>query len=317
MSEGENPPPVLPSLQPQTDSAQADAKPFSIRSHHLLYLVLLVFEEPLAHRQYVSAWRQKNISGNWPFPEKYLQMCVERGIKDVLPPFEPQKTSLAEPFIVSSNLMHSQNGNNSKDAEFCKTEEQQNALIKEHHPQNIKNECNLFSHGEGDKDTTNQSQDYFPSSHEEGNQPHYGNVSVNLSQSQSVDTLPSPPIHAHKSSPTLEVYKNKAKKEKRKRGRRKCKKRTMEDILAEAKHCTIEESYRKFCYNETVAESKGSQQMVPLENVPHDHQMGEDSSRKGGSEIHQGANNADMTGKGPLLIKFKLNGCNVNRNNGT
>ncbi|KAJ1385809.1 hypothetical protein SESBI_41318 [Sesbania bispinosa] len=300
MSEEENPPPVLPSLQPQTDSAEAEAKPFSIR-------------------QYVSAWRQKNISGNWPFPEKYLQMCLERGIKDVLPPFEPQKTSLSEPFIESSNLKHSQNDSSSKEAEFCKTEEQQNVLIMKHPPQNIKNECNLFSHGEGDKDT-NQSQDYFPSSHEEGNQPNYGNVSVNLSQSQSIDALPSP-IHAHKSSPTLVVYKNKAKKEKRKRGRRRCKKRTMEDILAEAKHCTIEESYRKFCYNEsTVAESKGSQQMVPLENVsnyPHDHQMGEDSSRKGGSEVQQGANNADMTGKGPLLLKFKLNGCNVNRNSGT
>ncbi|KAI3946576.1 hypothetical protein MKX01_014434 [Papaver californicum] len=45
--------------------------------------------EPLfSIRDYVLAARDKNITCNWPFPEKYLQTCMIRGVSKVLPPFD-------------------------------------------------------------------------------------------------------------------------------------------------------------------------------------------------------------------------------------
>ncbi|KAK8709505.1 hypothetical protein V6N13_060520 [Hibiscus sabdariffa] len=50
--------------------AEADSKPFSIR-------------------QFVADTRRKAIILCWPFPKKYLQICLKYGISNVLPPFEP------------------------------------------------------------------------------------------------------------------------------------------------------------------------------------------------------------------------------------
>ncbi|RZC63415.1 hypothetical protein C5167_025170 [Papaver somniferum] len=43
-------------------------------------------------RDYVLAARDKNISRNWPFPEKYLQTCMIHGVSKVLPPFDSHKS---------------------------------------------------------------------------------------------------------------------------------------------------------------------------------------------------------------------------------
>ncbi|KAI3898386.1 hypothetical protein MKW92_020330 [Papaver armeniacum] len=49
--------------------------------------------EPLfSIRDYVLAARDKNISRNWPFPEKYLQTCMIHGVSKVLPPFDSHKS---------------------------------------------------------------------------------------------------------------------------------------------------------------------------------------------------------------------------------
>ncbi|KAI3890246.1 hypothetical protein MKX03_021250 [Papaver bracteatum] len=49
--------------------------------------------EPLfSIRDYVLAARDKNISRNWPFPEKYLQTCMIYGVSKVLPPFDSHKS---------------------------------------------------------------------------------------------------------------------------------------------------------------------------------------------------------------------------------
>ncbi|XP_010928901.1 uncharacterized protein [Elaeis guineensis] len=40
-------------------------------------------------RDYVSNSRSKDVTKNWPFPLKLLQLCLEYGVSDVLPPFEP------------------------------------------------------------------------------------------------------------------------------------------------------------------------------------------------------------------------------------
>ncbi|CAN6450555.1 unnamed protein product [Victoria cruziana] len=43
-------------------------------------------------RDYVCRARKKDISQNWPFSHPYLQVCLDHGVKDVLPPFEPPDT---------------------------------------------------------------------------------------------------------------------------------------------------------------------------------------------------------------------------------
>lgn len=40
-------------------------------------------------RDFVFAARNKDISLNWPFSQKNLQLCLKHGVKDVLPPFQP------------------------------------------------------------------------------------------------------------------------------------------------------------------------------------------------------------------------------------
>ncbi|XP_073058840.1 uncharacterized protein [Primulina eburnea] len=39
-------------------------------------------------RDYVSSARGKDIRNNWPFSQKNLQLCLEHGVTDVLPPFQ-------------------------------------------------------------------------------------------------------------------------------------------------------------------------------------------------------------------------------------
>ncbi|TKY50602.1 hypothetical protein E2542_SST22106 [Spatholobus suberectus] len=245
--------------------------------------------KPFSIRQYVLASRHRSILRNWPFHEKHLQLCLKHGLKEVLPPFRRQ-ILVAEPLKGCSNLMHSQNDNN-KEADFCKAEVPH--LIDDQ-PPNIKNE--------GGYKVTNH-----PSSYEERNQHNCSNISANLSQPADTSTLQSS-THVHKSLPSF-----KAVKDKRRRRRGRCKKRSMVDILAVARHSTLEEIHRmnKFCYAETVIE--GCQQTVPYKNFSKSELAGEDSYRKAGSENH-GVANVDMAAKGPLLLKFKLNGCNVNRN---
>lgn len=40
-------------------------------------------------RDFVFAARNRDISLNWPFSQKNLQLCLKHGVKDVLPPFQP------------------------------------------------------------------------------------------------------------------------------------------------------------------------------------------------------------------------------------
>ncbi|RDX88063.1 hypothetical protein CR513_30394, partial [Mucuna pruriens] len=227
--------------------------------------------KPFSLREYVVACRQRSILGNWPFYEKHLQLCLKHGIKEVLPPMRCQKQLKG-----CSNLMHSQN-DNTKEADSCKAEVPH--VIDEH--SQIKNEC--------DYKVTNHL-----SSHEEGNQHNCGTISANLSQPADTCTLPTS-THVHKTV-----------RDKRRRRKGRCKKRFMVDILAVARHSTLEEIHRmnKFYYAETVIE--GCHQTVPCENIS----KYDDSFRKDGSE-DQGVANDDMAVKGPLLLKFKLNGCNL------
>ncbi|BAT93567.1 uncharacterized protein HKW66_Vig0199560 [Vigna angularis] len=244
--------------------------------------------KPFSLRQYVLASRHRNFFQNWPFHEKFLQLCLKHGLeeKEVLPPFGSQ-TSLTEPLKDSPNLMHSSSddndNNDEKEADSCKAE-------YDYHPQTTKNDC-----------------DYKV---KEGNQQNC-NISANLSQSAYTCNLPSS-THAHKISPLMPPPSKKV-KDKCRRHKGRCKKRSMVDILAVARHTTLEEIHRmnKFYYPETVIEEY--QQTVPYGNISMPELGSDGSCRKGWREdAYDGLANVDMAPKGPLLLKFKLNGCNVN-----
>ncbi|MED6184966.1 hypothetical protein PIB30_052504 [Stylosanthes scabra] len=292
-SHKKNPPAVSKSLQQEMGSektnAEADAKPFSIR-------------------QYALAWRNRSIFHSWPFPEKYLHMCLSRGIRDVLPPLFASQTCCEEDEsslkgCCSKNLI-SYHGNNSNDdsndgvdGEFCKT----------HSHSNIKNN-NEYGTSFHDDDDDNQ--------HKNCIVPFNNNVAEEDDDEEVLDIQPisSSIVDVHKtsSSPTmLASLSNKGVKDKRRRRRGRCKKRSMADILADARYCTVEEIYsmNKFYYAAAAIEgSHQQQQMGPYS---------ENDKVKNGSEDdyddEEGNNNNDLSGKGTLLLKFKLNACNVNR----
>ncbi|ESW21698.1 hypothetical protein PHAVU_005G092100 [Phaseolus vulgaris] len=75
--------------------------------------------KPFSIKQYVLGCGHTNISQNWPFEEKHLQLCLKNGLKleELLPPLEPGKTS---------------NDDNKKETDSCNVEV----------PQGIDDECN-------------------------------------------------------------------------------------------------------------------------------------------------------------------------------
>eukprot|EP01018_Ginkgo_biloba_P025413 Gb_12112 [translate_table: standard] len=61
----------------------------SWNQHHLNVQHTIIKKSSNFLREYVFAFRAKNIGKNWPFSQKYLQICLENGREPLLPPFEP------------------------------------------------------------------------------------------------------------------------------------------------------------------------------------------------------------------------------------
>ncbi|KAI4344861.1 hypothetical protein L6164_012048 [Bauhinia variegata] len=270
-SQEENPSTVWHSLQQQMGSKEensaADVKPFSIR-------------------QYVLASRQRNLLNSWPFPEKYLHLCLNHGLKDVLPPME-LLTTLAESLKSSSNLNCPQDDNHRKI--------QEPDLI-EHEQQNVKTEFDLFSRDEKSKATGQK----IPISHEDGRH-HVCNFSNMISPEEDIFTKPSSG-YVHKKSLTMTNSSKTTKhKWRRRKGRHCTKKKSMAEILAAAKYCTVEDlqMINKFCYIES--EIEGCHQMGPLEYNSRSEITDEGSNRKAESDEHEVAN-VDMNWK---LSRYK------------
>jgi len=133
-------------------------------------------------------------------------------------------------------LQHSRNDHDTKDlTEFFKTKLVQQHVIKQNQ-HNIKNECDLLSHGgEGSYKSVTKESNYCSD---------YAKLSGSADQTF---TLPSSSIHSRKRLPSL--VSSKAMKDKCRKRKGRCKKRSMVDILAVARHCTLEEIHRinKFC----------------------------------------------------------------------
>ncbi|XP_021740771.1 uncharacterized protein LOC110707051 [Chenopodium quinoa] len=64
-------------------------------------------------RDFVFSARNRDISLNWPFSQKNLQLCLKHGVKDVLPPFQPtdplRDTSMNN--CSAEKILHSEESN--------------------------------------------------------------------------------------------------------------------------------------------------------------------------------------------------------------
>lgn len=58
-------------------------------------------------RDYALASRSKGVKKSWPFHPTSLQLCLKRGVKDPLPPFQPPDLIPSPPFDSVTNIEHS------------------------------------------------------------------------------------------------------------------------------------------------------------------------------------------------------------------
>ncbi|KAK8709502.1 hypothetical protein V6N13_060517 [Hibiscus sabdariffa] len=179
--------------------AEADSKPFSIR-------------------QFVADTRRKDIIHCWPFPKKYLQICLKYGISNVLPPFEP----CINP---TTQAMNENVGWTCSDQQHKDHVPFENKVVLQE--KLIKDECNCYYDemlsSKAPCHESNLSFDYTSS------------VTVPLNRESS--SIQGSHLDVHLRINTLPSKRTIHKQRKRK-GRRK--KLLMSDILARAKPCTLE-----------------------------------------------------------------------------
>ncbi|KAI9114884.1 hypothetical protein K1719_013897 [Acacia pycnantha] len=192
-------------------------------------------------RQYVLACRQKGLVQSWPFPEKYLKMCLDRGLRNVLPPFglsrSNKNNSVSESSSLNNNGIIRPNLNDPCDDEDYDDHQNVGFLKSElpHHHQVLleqKKEQNIVSLSDS------------------------GLLSNNEHRSKAIqeDGMISPADWVNQGSQIIGKCSSKSSgKLDRRRRTGRCKKRSMADILAEAKHCTLEEINRinQFSYAAT------------------------------------------------------------------
>nr|GME16785.1 uncharacterized protein LOC109178111 [Ipomoea batatas]GME21562.1 uncharacterized protein LOC109178111 [Ipomoea batatas] len=74
-------------------------------------------------RDYVFGSRSKNIKTNWPFSQKCLQLCLDHGVKEFLPPFQSfdnlRNQPVKKPVVENTSVVDKQNIIVS-DGDFCR-----------------------------------------------------------------------------------------------------------------------------------------------------------------------------------------------------
>ncbi|XVE81181.1 hypothetical protein DITRI_Ditri15bG0042200 [Diplodiscus trichospermus] len=236
---------------------------------------------PFSIRQFVVASRRKDIFHCWPFPQKYLQICLKHGIDNVLPPFEPcnpavQTTTTcsqqdkenvsfenkARDIIVQEKLIEDQ-CNSDYDEVISK------APCHDCREIHLDNSCKH-------KDESNFSSDYTSN---------YVRVQINQKSSSH--------LYVHQRINTVSPKKLRHKKRKHK-GRQK--KRSMVDILANATPCSLDDLYRRcnlINLSDDVDEST-SRLMAHVEDINDDDEASHDNlSNK----------------KSTRVLKIKFDGC--------
>ncbi|CAO2833685.1 unnamed protein product [Amaranthus hypochondriacus] len=86
-------------------------------------------------RDFVFAARNKDISLNWPFSQKNLQLCLKHGVKDVLPPFQPidsLRDSSTERCL-AKKILHSEESNHDEKPSFVKKNNGSGTMLEVDH----------------------------------------------------------------------------------------------------------------------------------------------------------------------------------------
>ncbi|KAK6255302.1 hypothetical protein QQP08_012213 [Theobroma cacao] len=192
---------------------------------------------PFSIRQFVEATRRKDVFLCWPFQQKHLHICLKYGISNVLPPFEPCNPAIRTT-EETVGLMCSQQ--NEENVSF--ENKVRDVIVQE---QLIKDECNSFydevllkapchdflkSHLDDSskhKDESNLSFDYT------------SNVIAPLNRQSS--SIEGSDLNVHPRTNTLS---SKRLRHKQRKYKWRQKKRSMLDILAKAKPCTLEDLYK-------------------------------------------------------------------------
>ncbi|XP_019183187.1 PREDICTED: uncharacterized protein LOC109178111 [Ipomoea nil] len=60
-------------------------------------------------RDYVFGSRSKNIKTNWPFSQKCFQLCLDHGVKELLPPFQSVDNLRNQPVVENTSVVDKQN----------------------------------------------------------------------------------------------------------------------------------------------------------------------------------------------------------------
>ncbi|EXB96879.1 hypothetical protein L484_016653 [Morus notabilis] len=264
-------------------------------------------------RQYVLAYRQKDVFHNWPFPEKYLQMCLIHGISDVLPPFQPHHLAIES---IRGGLRHLNCSRQSKKSiaspvhRIHQTTIDQEAISKE--------ECNLSKNDEtvsnicGDvKDDRHLSLSSNTCEHEDNDNPLSSDVtsSIIVSENQPSADMSGFLLRDHRCNETMNLTKRLGLKRRRHKGKHK--KKSVVDILSVAKPCTYEDRLKM---NELYSGlSKPHEHMVEEIEEVTDVEKSELTEDCLNNKLHTGNCEGDidtLNGKG-WVVKFKYSGCSL------
>lgn len=287
--------------------------------------------KPFSLRQYVHATRERDISLNWPFPERYLKTCLKYGIINVLPPLESHDPTKDQSLRNDVGLSCSQEEkatdvsvqNNvtsiNKDLSCSQVEEgnvvsTQNTVMNTSEDKINKASCNLYF----DESVAGVSREVCQSL---SNSRFKGGEDNQLSPDtvlepvvvgiQSSTTAPS--LHSQDGHSTEALTSPKMFRHKQRKRKRKLKKRSMVEICAVAKHRTLEDlekSYRLGCDSVTPQEIFGE------ENVQMTHvdygckpELTEDCSEKKYQSNHDAAADEMLSSKRKREVKFKFSRC--------
>ncbi|XVE81183.1 hypothetical protein DITRI_Ditri15bG0042400 [Diplodiscus trichospermus] len=225
----------------------------------LLYNLLLF-------RKFVVASRRKDIFHCWPFPQKYLQICLKHGISNVLPPFEP-----CNPAVQTTTTCSQQDKENVSFENKVRDIIVQEKLIEDqcyscYDEVLSKAPCHdclnsLLDNSCKHKVGSNLSSDYT------------SNVTLQVNQQSS--SVQGSHLDVHQRVNAISPKRLRCKKRKHK-GRQK--KRSVADILANAKTCTLDGLYRR-CNSINLSNDvdESSRLIAFVEDIKDDDEAGDDN----------------------------------------
>ncbi|PPR85051.1 hypothetical protein GOBAR_AA35659 [Gossypium barbadense] len=174
---------------------------------------------PFSLRQFVVDARRKDIFQCWPFPKKYLQVCLKYGITNVLPPFEPCINQ-------TTQAMNKNIGQTCSDQQCKDHVSFENKVVLQE--KLIKDECYCYYDQMLLSNTPcNESNLSFY---------HTSDVTVPVTRESSSVQGSNPDVHWR-----IDMVSPKKTRHKQKKRKGRQKKRLMSDILARATPCTLED----------------------------------------------------------------------------